>query len=35
MINRGIWLTVLVRGCKLNSLTPNGGGTTTPIYYTQ
>lgn len=35
MRSRGIWLTVLMRGCKLNSLTPSDGGTTAPIYYTQ
>jgi hypothetical protein len=35
MRSRGIWLTVLMRGCKLNSLTPPNGGTTAPISYTQ
>jgi hypothetical protein len=35
MRSRGIWLTVLMRGCKLNSLTPSNGGTTAPISYTQ
>lgn len=34
MRSRGIWLTVLMRGCKLNSLTPSNGGTTAPISYT-
>lgn len=31
--NGGIWRTVLMRGCKLNSLTPSNGGTTTPVSY--
>ena len=35
MRSRGIWLTVLMRGCKLKSLTPLNGGTTSPISYTQ
>ena len=35
MRSRGIWLTVLMRGVQLNSLTPSNGGTTAPISYTQ
>jgi hypothetical protein len=35
MSSRGIWLTVLMRGCKLNLLTPLSGGTTALISYTQ
>jgi hypothetical protein len=35
MRSRGIWRTVLMRGCILNSLTPSNGGTTVPISYTQ
>jgi hypothetical protein len=33
MRSRGIWLTVLMRGVQLNSLTPSNGGTTAPISY--
>jgi hypothetical protein len=35
MRNRGIWLTMLMRGVQLNSLTPSNGGTTAPISYKQ
>lgn len=35
MRSRGIWLTVLMRGVQLNSLTPSNGGSTAPISYTQ
>jgi hypothetical protein len=35
MRSRGTWLTVLMRGVQLNSLTPSNGGTTAPISYTQ
>ena len=35
MRSRGIWLTALMRGVQLNSLTPLNGGTTAPISYTQ
>jgi len=35
MRSRGIWLTALMRGVQLNSLTSLNGGTTAPISYTQ
>lgn len=35
MRSREIWLTVLMRGVQLNSLTPSNGGATAPISYTQ
>ena len=34
MRSRGIWLTVLMRGVQLNSLTALNAGTTTTISYT-
>jgi len=30
----GIWLTALIRGCKLEPLTLSISGTTAPIFYT-
>ena len=35
MRSRGIWLTMLMRGVQLNSLTALNAGTTAPISYTQ
>lgn len=35
MRSSGNWLTVLMRGVQLNSLTALNAGTTTPISYTQ
>jgi hypothetical protein len=35
MRNRGIWLTVLMRGVQLNLLTEKHFGTTAPISYVQ
>ncbi len=35
MRSRGIWLTMLMRGVQLNSLTALNAGTTAPIFYTQ
>ena len=33
MRSRGIWLTMLMRGVQLNSLTALNAGTTAPIFY--
>jgi hypothetical protein len=33
MRSRGIWLTMLMRGVQLNSLTAFNAGTTAPISY--
>jgi hypothetical protein len=35
MRSRGIWLTMLMRGVQLNSLTALNAGTTAPISYTR
>ena len=35
MSSKGIWLTMLMRGVQLNSLTASNAGTTAPISYTQ
>ena len=35
MRSGGIWLTMLMRGVQLNSLTALNAGTTAPISYTQ
>ena len=35
MRSRGIWLTMLMRGVQLNSLTALNAGTTAPISYIQ